>query len=365
MAETLSVCMIVKDEAQMLPGFLSGIQGLWDELVAVDTGSQDATVALLLDAGATVLHQPWADDFAAARNHSLDAASGDWVLVLDADERCSPAFIAQARALLGRATIGAATVQMRNLREDGHVHEARLLRMFRRNAAVRYRYAIHEDVSESLLPVLAARGQQTVHLSAPIDHLGYSRAVATARGKKQRDVTILNASLACEPDDLYLHFKRLEQARFWGDQTLWLSSAQSAYEAILRTPKTALGHWAGELVVMVALGLHPDDTAAAQAVLDALALPLDESAAVLQCRGELLERGGQLAKAAEMFERALQCRAPLVNQQLGGVRPLMGLVRLAIAADDMPRARDFLNRALQLEPADPEALFARQMLFAS
>ena len=86
---------------------------------------------------------------------------------------------------------------------------------------------------------------------------------------------------------------------------------------------------------------------------------------MLQCRGELLERGGQLAKAAEMFERALQCRAPLVNQQLGGVRPLMGLVRLAIAADDMPRARDFLNRALQLEPADPEALFARQMLFVS
>ena len=183
MAETLSVCMIVKDEAQMLPGFLSGIQGLWDELVAIDTGSRDATVALLLDVGATVLHQPWADDFAAARNHSLDAASGDWVLVLDADERCSPAFIAQARALLGQATIGAATVQMRNLREDGHVHEARLLRMFRRNAAVRYRYAIHEDVSESLWPVLAARGQQTVHLSAPIDHLGYSRAVATARGK--------------------------------------------------------------------------------------------------------------------------------------------------------------------------------------
>jgi len=81
--------MIVKDGAQMLPGFLSGIQGLWDELVAVDTGSHDASVALLLDVGATVLHQPWADDFAAARNHSLDAASGDWVLVLDADEHCS------------------------------------------------------------------------------------------------------------------------------------------------------------------------------------------------------------------------------------------------------------------------------------
>ena len=120
--------MIVKDGAQMLPGFLSGIQGLWDELVAVDTGSHDASVALLLDVGATVLHQPWADDFAAARNHSLDAASGDWVLVLDADEHCSPAFIAQTRALLGQATIGAATVQMRNLREGGTKTLKQLLR---------------------------------------------------------------------------------------------------------------------------------------------------------------------------------------------------------------------------------------------
>jgi glycosyltransferase involved in cell wall biosynthesis len=243
MNERLSLCLIVKDEAALLPAFLAGVSGLWDELVAVDTGSRDNTVPLLRQAGALVLSRPWTHDFAAARNHSLDAASGDWVLVLDPDERCSPEFVRQARALLGRADAGAATLQMRNVREDGHVHEARLLRMFRRNPDVRFRHAIHEDVSESLWPVLAARAQQLVHLSAQVEHLGYARTVAAARGKKDRDVGILNASLQRDPDDLYLHFKRLEQARFWSDPVLWHSAAQSGYAAVLRAPRVAMGHW--------------------------------------------------------------------------------------------------------------------------
>jgi hypothetical protein len=365
MTERLTLCLIVKDEADMLPDFLASVSGLWDELIAVDTGSRDATAELLRHAGAKVLHRPWTHDFAAARNHSLDAASGDWILVLDADERCSPEFVTEARALLCRADVGAATVQMRNVREDGHVHEARLLRMFRRSDAVRYRHAIHEDVAETLWPVLAARGQQLVHLSAPVEHLGYARSVAAARGKKERDLAILDASLQRDPDDLYLHFKRLEQARFWNDQELWHSAAHSAREAVLRTPRTAMGHSAGELVVMVALGLHPDDARAGLAELDALARYLDGSPAVFQCRGELLERSGCLVQAAAAFEQALVCRAPVVNQQLTGVRPLMGLVRLAIANGDLTRACAYLQRALQLEPADPEALFARQMLVAN
>ena len=60
----------------MLPEFLARARGLWDELVAVDTGSQDETVAILEAAGATVLHRPWQNDFALARNVSLEAASG-------------------------------------------------------------------------------------------------------------------------------------------------------------------------------------------------------------------------------------------------------------------------------------------------
>ena len=90
---SLSLCMIVKDEADMLPAFLAKVQGLWDELVVVDTGSRDTTVAILEAAGAKVLHRPWRHDFALARNYSLEAATGDWVLVLDPDEHVSAQFL--------------------------------------------------------------------------------------------------------------------------------------------------------------------------------------------------------------------------------------------------------------------------------
>ena len=361
----LSICMIVKNEADMLPLFLQHAAGLWDELVAVDTGSSDATVELLQAAGARVLHQPWTGDFAAARNHSLAAASGDWVLVLDPDERCSPEFVAAARALLDRTDVGAATIRMQNMREDGHIHEANLLRLFRRHDTVRFQYAIHEDVTASVMARLRATGQSLVHLHGPVLHLGYARGHAQSRGKKERDVGLIQATLSAAPDHIYLHFKLLEQARFWDDPALWRASAPAAQAAYLRVAHLAHGPWLGEMLVMVAEGLHPNDPQAALATLDALAAAgagLDESPALACKRGDLLELMGRLSESAQAFEHALVATGPVVNQQLALTRPRMGLVRLAIAAGDLVQARAQLAVVLEHEPSDPEAVFVSNFL---
>ncbi|HEY0255321.1 MAG TPA: glycosyltransferase, partial [Kofleriaceae bacterium] len=82
----LSLCMIARDEEEDLPRLLESVRDLADELVLVDTGSRDATVRYARDAGARIVELAWPNDFAAARNVSLDHASGDWILVLDADE---------------------------------------------------------------------------------------------------------------------------------------------------------------------------------------------------------------------------------------------------------------------------------------
>ena len=57
-----------------------------DEIVIVDTGSTDRSVEIAEGFGARVLHEDWRGDFAAPRNTSIDVATGDWILVLDADE---------------------------------------------------------------------------------------------------------------------------------------------------------------------------------------------------------------------------------------------------------------------------------------
>ncbi|MDX1762804.1 MAG: glycosyltransferase, partial [bacterium] len=88
-ASTISVCMIVKNEEQHMGRCLKSVQGLADEIIIVDTGSEDSTRELAEIFGARVYDFPWADDFAAARNFSLSKASAGWVLVLDADEAIS------------------------------------------------------------------------------------------------------------------------------------------------------------------------------------------------------------------------------------------------------------------------------------
>src|SRR5580658_1936052 len=83
----VSLCMIVRNEEASLRECLASVEGLWNDLVVVDTGSSDGTKAVAVAHGARVFDFPWCDDFSAARNESLRHALGDWVFWMDADDR--------------------------------------------------------------------------------------------------------------------------------------------------------------------------------------------------------------------------------------------------------------------------------------
>lgn len=90
MTAQLSLTMIVRDEESILGRVLGQAATFCDEIVIVDTGSQDHTSEVAREAGARVLDFVWSDDFAASRNASLNACRGDWVLWLDADDIVTP-----------------------------------------------------------------------------------------------------------------------------------------------------------------------------------------------------------------------------------------------------------------------------------
>lgn len=84
----VSLTMIVRNEEAVLGRCLSSVQGLYDELVIVDTGSTDRTVEIAVEHDANVLHFDWQapGHKGAARNFGIDAATGEWIVVVDADE---------------------------------------------------------------------------------------------------------------------------------------------------------------------------------------------------------------------------------------------------------------------------------------
>lgn len=83
---TVSVCMIVKNEANILKRCLDSLRGIYDELIIVDTGSNDDTKKIAAEYTDKIFDFEWIDDFSAARNYSMQMASSDYIYIADADE---------------------------------------------------------------------------------------------------------------------------------------------------------------------------------------------------------------------------------------------------------------------------------------
>ena len=84
---TLSACMIVKNEEKFLAQCLDSIKDIVDEIIIVDTGSTDSTVEIAKHYTDKVYFHEWQNNFSEARNHSLQYATGNWILIIDADEK--------------------------------------------------------------------------------------------------------------------------------------------------------------------------------------------------------------------------------------------------------------------------------------
>ncbi|HBA68864.1 MAG TPA: glycosyl transferase family 2 [Lachnospiraceae bacterium] len=83
---SISVCMIVKNEERILGRCLSCLADLADEIIIVDTGSEDKTKKVAAEYTDKIYDFQWTDDFSAARNFAFSKATGDYIYSADADE---------------------------------------------------------------------------------------------------------------------------------------------------------------------------------------------------------------------------------------------------------------------------------------
>jgi hypothetical protein len=271
---TLSACLIVRNEAAVLERCLASLAGVVDEIVVVDTGSTDATPEIAAGFGARLARHTWRDDFSAARNVALDAASSDWILSIDADEYLDAETRPLVHAVIDQTAADGVLITVRNLLAPDDLirsAESRIVRLFRRRDDVRFSGVIHEEVTAAI----TRRGGRIVGSPIVIVHDGYASETAQGGGSRaERNLPLLLRAAADAPGDPYLqyhlgatyqHLGRHAEARRHLQQVAQLPheglNTEILANAAVRLAQLALADGRHESVVRYAgraLGLEPD-----------------------------------------------------------------------------------------------------------
>ncbi len=186
---TVSLCMIVKNEADDLAKCLSSVKPFVDEMILVDTGSNDNTREIARAFGTKVYDFKWTDDFSEARNFSISKAKGDWIFLLDADEVVSPRDFDLFKSIIREPSAAPAAYSFvtRNyiprantvgwVPNDGKYDKEEAaegwipsdkVRLFPNETRIRFEYPVHEMVE----PSLSRAGLKVIKCAMPIHHYG-------------------------------------------------------------------------------------------------------------------------------------------------------------------------------------------------
>ena len=234
--QRISVCLIARNEETFIGQCLDSVKDFAHELVVVDTGSDDRTKEIAQERGARVYDAPWEDDFSKARNEALRHVSGDWVLVLDADEILSPEGVDSLFAEVNdRKSIGFRLPLINEgAEEQGTSYVPRL---FRNAPGLFYVGRIHEQVFSSVEVRRRQWGMENRLGTSPIVHFGYSKELTRDRDKVARNLRLLQVAIEEIPDDPNLLMNLALELSRSGNESESLKRYLEAFEAMIRLPQ--------------------------------------------------------------------------------------------------------------------------------
>ena len=268
----LSVCLIAKNEEKFLGRALESIKPLASQIVVVDTGSTDRTIEIAKEHGAEVRHFQWCDDFSAARNAALQYATGDWVLMLDADEVLPADQHENLRRDLACAEVIAWRMPLINSGQESH-GASPVPRLFRNAPGAFFQSPIHEQIFPSLLALSKPWGMACRVGSARLTHYGYTPELMRDRNKIERNLKLLDLAVAQMPDNSNLIMNLgLELVRS-GNLETGLERYRQAFRLMSAQPPAEVVPELRE-VLLTQFTCHLYKAGANQEVIEVLASPL-------------------------------------------------------------------------------------------
>ncbi len=370
---TLTLAAIVRNEADLLPRMLDSVKRFVDEIVIVDTGSTDDTVAVARRYTDKVITTRFEDDFAAVRNLSLASATKDWILVLDADEWLEPgAGEAIVAAIENRRVCGYYLKFLNHLGGD-RIHQCGILRLFRRDPSIRFEFCIHEQVIPSLIGYAKRRGMKLGPLdSAVVHHDGYLKQRVLDRDKDARNMRLFQRQIELHPNHAYSWYKYGDFLRRFDDKRdeaeRALNTARKLVESMPHSDSKDLS-FCPEIYALLALEAeHRGDVEGALAIVTDGRKRFGETPNLLFVLGHLQAKTGDHRASFRTY-----ARLRLADRQLHAIPPepgvtgpyaYFGMGRALANLSHRRAAMRCLDRSIALDAGklDPYLLRARLRL---
>ncbi|GJQ60190.1 MAG: tetratricopeptide repeat protein [Candidatus Scalindua sp. AMX11] len=195
---TLSLCMIVKNEEEFLPRCLESVKDYIDEMVIVDTGSTDRTVEIARNYGANIYHHAWENSFCKARNYSLQYATSDWILILDADEEIDSEDAHKLKEVIKDSKVNVIYVPLFCKPLGGNnISISRSNRLFRNHIGLHYEGIVHNFLKDK---------GASKNAEIKIFHYGYNLNKEQMEKKFVRTTTLLKEQIKKDPSDPIPHY---------------------------------------------------------------------------------------------------------------------------------------------------------------
>lgn len=332
---TISCCVLVKDEADLLEGCLRNLSSVADEIIVLDNGSSDDSAERARRFGATVLVETeLGQDL--ARNTYVEAAQGDWILVLDADERLLPTSQAAIRRALPTVPESITALVLPRFDYIGRgrwYHYTGIYRLFRNHPEIRY----NEAWAHATVGMAANEGGTVSELYAPIHHYDVLLPGRQA-AKRIRYTEGLKEALRADPEDA-------RAAAFLGCEYLVADRFDEAEELLRLSMRLDPDAQPRALTHLVYVYLYRGELDRAQELAET---QVPERHAfffrqlMLRVLAELAVRKGETQQAIAHCEEALRAwpNSPEMHLNLGAL----------LARRDPARAIHHLNLALVLNP---------------